>query len=87
MAMTVRVVIALVLGLAGGLVLRAYPTPTFPALVTVIEPVGTLWVNAIRMTIVPLVMSLLVVGVASGEMRVKICSDLSSIRVRVDRQL
>jgi Na+/H+-dicarboxylate symporter len=74
--------------LPGGLVLRAYPTPTFPALVTVIKPVGTLWVNAIRMTIVPLVMSLLVVGVASsGEMRVKICSDLSSIRVRVDRQL
>ena len=70
MSLTVRVVIALVLGVAGGLVIRAYPTPAFQALVTVIEPVGTLWVNAIRMTIVPLVMSLLVVGVASsGEMR------------------
>lgn len=70
MQLTVRVVIALVLGIAGGLVLRAYPTPTFQAFVTVVEPVGTLWVNAIRMTIVPLVMSLLVVGVASsGEMR------------------
>jgi Na+/H+-dicarboxylate symporter len=30
-----------------------------------LEPVGTLWVNAIRMTVIPLVVPLLVVGVAS----------------------
>ena len=31
-----------------------------------IAPVGTLWVNAIRMTVIPLVVSLLITGVASA---------------------
>ena len=70
MSLTTRVLIALTLGVASGLVIRAYPTPTLMALVDVIEPIGTLWVNAIRMTIVPLVVSLLITGVAStGDMR------------------
>ncbi len=30
-----------------------------------IQPIGTLWVNAIRMTVIPLVVSLLITGVAS----------------------
>src|SRR6185503_17008719 len=32
-----------------------------------LEPVGTLWINAVRMTIVPLVVSMLVVAVASSD--------------------
>lgn len=35
--------------------------------IVVLEVVGTLWVNAVRMTIVPLVFSMLVVAVASSE--------------------
>jgi Na+/H+-dicarboxylate symporter len=31
-----------------------------------IEPVGTLWINAVRMTVIPLVVSLLVTGVTSA---------------------
>jgi len=34
--------------------------------VSFVQPIGTIWVNAIRMTVVPLVFSLLVVGVASA---------------------
>jgi Na+/H+-dicarboxylate symporter len=34
--------------------------------VPIIEPVGTLWINAIRMTVVPLVMGSLIVGVTSA---------------------
>jgi Na+/H+-dicarboxylate symporter len=34
--------------------------------VPVIEPVGTLWLNALRMTVIPLVVSLLVTGIASA---------------------
>src|SRR4029453_6941219 len=65
-----RVLIALALGVAAGLLIRAYPTPSLLAVVDIVEPIGTLWVNAIRMTIVPLVVSLLITGVAStGDMR------------------
>ena len=34
-----------------------------------IAPIGTLWVNAIRMTVIPLVVSLLITGVASASRR------------------
>src|SRR3989338_7721235 len=51
---------ALLFGLALGAV------SALQALVPFIEPVGTLWINAIRMTVIPLVVSLLVTGVASA---------------------
>lgn len=66
MSLTARVLIALVVGTAAGLAIRAYPTPAALAIVGFLEPVGTIWVNAIRMTIVPLVVSLLITGVASS---------------------
>ncbi|MEP7345099.1 MAG: cation:dicarboxylase symporter family transporter, partial [Gemmatimonadaceae bacterium] len=66
MSLTTRVFAALVLGLLGGLLVAAYPSPVLTTVVAVIEPVGTLWVNAIRMTVVPLVVSLLITGVASS---------------------
>jgi len=42
------------------------------AVANAVAPIGTLWVNAIRMTVIPLVVSLLVTGVASA-------SDISMI--------
>jgi proton glutamate symport protein len=65
--LTSRVLLALAVGLAVGSAVAASRNPTLLAAVLWLEPVGTLWVNAIRMTIVPLVVSLLVVGVASGD--------------------
>ena len=56
-----------------GLVVRAYPATSLPTLVAVIEPIGTLWVNVIRMTVIPLVGSLLIVGIAAS-------TDLHSVR-------
>ena len=73
MSLTVRVLVALVLGLAAGLIVLAHPTPALLRLVSVVEPVGILWVNAIRMTVVPLVLSLLITGVAS-------CSNMRVVR-------
>lgn len=58
--------IALILGIVAGLVIRALEVPALLSLVSVIEPIGTLWVNAIRMTVVPLVVSLLITAVASS---------------------
>jgi Na+/H+-dicarboxylate symporter len=66
MSLTVQVVAALLLGLGAGLLVREYPSPFLLRLIDFIEPIGVLWVNAIRMTVIPLVVSLLITGVASS---------------------
>ncbi|HEX8695724.1 MAG TPA: cation:dicarboxylase symporter family transporter [Longimicrobium sp.] len=63
---TARVFAALVAGLALGAVAAAGESSALLALARVAEPVGTLWVNGIRMTVVPLVVSLLVTGIAAA---------------------
>ena len=52
------------LGLLGGLAVRA--VPSLQPVVAWIEPAGTIFINAIRMTVIPLVVSSLIVGVASA---------------------
>jgi Na+/H+-dicarboxylate symporter len=65
-AKTTRALIALVVGLAAGIAVEASGSHVLLRVVTFVEPIGTLWVNGVRMTIVPLIVSLLVVGVSSG---------------------
>ncbi len=65
MSSTVRVLVGLAAGLALGAVLAALDAPQAGAL-AVAEVVGDLWLDALRMTIVPLVFSLLVVGTATA---------------------
>lgn len=60
-SLTTRVVAGLALGLGLGLALRT--TGLGEPIAAWVEPVGTIWINAIRMTILPLVMSLIVVGI------------------------
>ena len=69
MSLTTRVLIALVAGLAIGVIVSWSQQPTMLAAVSAVEPIGALWVNAIRMTVVPLVVSLLITGIASGSAR------------------
>jgi Na+/H+-dicarboxylate symporter len=59
-----RTLIGLVAGLATGVVISLSSWPGAPDFVAAIEPVGTVWVNAIRMTIIPLVVSLLIATIA-----------------------
>ena len=66
MSLTARVLIALIAGFGLGLAASASDSPTLLALARGIEPVGTLWINAIRMTVIPLVVSSLIAGVASA---------------------
>lgn len=62
------VTLSLVTGLAIGMLVSAYaPGAVADTLVSAAGPVGTLWVNAIRMTVIPLVVPLLVAGVAGAE--------------------
>ena len=60
------VLAALAAGFVLGSIAAATASPVALRLVSIIEPLGTLWVNAIRMTVVPLVVSVLITGVASG---------------------
>ena len=63
--MTARVLLALLAGLALGAGAAASDSETLRGVALAIEPVGTLWTNAIRMTVVPLVVALVITGVAS----------------------
>ena len=64
-----RISIALLLGLGAGLLLRGSEHGFAAMIVRGIEPVGTIWVNGIRMTVIPLVVSLLIVGIATPDDR------------------
>lgn len=60
--------IIVLLALAAGIVVGAWIRTDAPQLsqaAEVVEAFGTLWLNTLRMTVVPLVFSLLVVGIAS----------------------
>ena len=59
-----RVVIGLIAGLIVGSVIGASDSPVALRVVGLIEPIGQLWLNALRMTVLPLVVSMLFVGVA-----------------------
>jgi Na+/H+-dicarboxylate symporter len=61
-----RVFLALVAGLIVGTVLGATSTGAAAAITGILSPIGALWINAVRMTVVPLVVSLLFVSVANA---------------------
>jgi Na+/H+-dicarboxylate symporter len=61
-----RVLIALGAAIAGGIAIAASGSAPLLAAADFIAPIGTLWVNAIRMTVIPLVVALLITGVASA---------------------
>ena len=61
-----RILLALVFGLLLGLASAAAGGPWVERIISVAEPVGRLWVNALQMTIVPLVVSLLITGIAAS---------------------
>ena len=65
MSLTTRILVALVAGLTIGVFISWNQSDFLLAIVSWLEPIGTLWVNAIRMTVIPLVVSLLVTGLAS----------------------
>jgi Na+/H+-dicarboxylate symporter len=61
-----RVLVALTGAIGGGVLIAASGSKSLLDATDVLAPVGTLWVNAIRMTVIPLVVSLLITGVASA---------------------
>ena len=63
-----RILLALVLGLLAGIAVVAAGAPWAEGSIMFLEPIGNLWLNALRMTIVPLVVSLLITGIAASAM-------------------
>lgn len=64
-SLSLWVLLALVGGLAAGAAAQLYGIPGGTGTITLIDALGQLWLNALRMTIIPLVFSLLVTGIAS----------------------
>ena len=63
---SIRVLIALIAAFVLGAGIAASGNATLLQAADVVAPIGTIWVNAIRMTIIPLIVSLLITGVASA---------------------
>ena len=63
MSATARVLIGLAAGAAIGLVLAGWNPAMAVRVADVAQPIGHLWLNALQMTVVPLVLALVVIGV------------------------
>jgi Na+/H+-dicarboxylate symporter len=61
-----RVLVALIAAILVGIIIGALGNVSLIAAADALSPIGTLWVNAIRMTVIPLVISLLITGIASA---------------------
>ena len=64
-SLSTRVVIALIVGLLAGAWLHQLNNPSLNAGAHLVEALGGLWLNALQMTVVPLVFSLLGTGIGS----------------------
>ncbi|MBW3618456.1 MAG: dicarboxylate/amino acid:cation symporter, partial [Proteobacteria bacterium] len=61
-----RILLGLIAGLLVGTALRGADAALRDGAVAVAEPIGGVWLDALRMTVIPLVFSLIVTGVASA---------------------
>ena len=61
-----RILLALILGLAIGIVAMSTGQAWTEGAADIAEPIGGLWLNALQMTIVPLVVSLIITGIAGA---------------------
>jgi Na+/H+-dicarboxylate symporter len=64
--LSTRILLGLVVGLLAGAALGGRPSATLDLLSAIAAPVGQLWLDALTMTVVPLVFGLLVTGVGSA---------------------
>lgn len=70
--------LSLVVATALGFAIAASGSPTLLGWADLVAPVGALWVTGIRMTVIPLVVTLIISGIAGGDE-----NDLGKIGVRV----
>ena len=66
MSQPARILLALVLGLLLGIASARWGGDWVGQAIAIAEPIGGVWLNALQMTIVPLVVSLVITGIASS---------------------
>ncbi len=66
MSQATRILLALVIGLVAGMGMTALAPDAAQSALSVTDPIGVSWLHALQMVIVPLIVALLVVGVAAG---------------------
>ncbi len=66
MKSSIQVLLALAIGLVSGMLVSGAGVPALDALMPIADVIGTLWTNAIRMTVLPLVATLTVASVATS---------------------
>lgn len=75
MSQSSRILTGLGLGLSLGIAYSAVEISALSSLPEFIEPIGALWVNGIRMTVIPLLMSLLITAIA-GQQTTSVVAEL-----------
>ena len=66
MSLTLRALIGLTAGLITGIAISLSKSPSLLAIIPLVGPIGAVWVNALQMTVIPLVVSLLITSVGSS---------------------
>lgn len=66
MSMTSRVLLGLALGALTGVGLAMWDPGVAGQVASLVQPIGRLWLNALQMTVVPLVFALVIVGVTTA---------------------
>lgn len=66
MSLTVRILIALTLGLCSGIAIAEWGSGWEADIVGVAQPVGKAWLNGLQMPLIPLIFALLVTGIAQA---------------------
>jgi Na+/H+-dicarboxylate symporter len=66
MSQATRILAALALGLLLGILSARYGSSWVENAIAVGEPIGSMWLDGLRMTIIPLIVSLLVTGIAAS---------------------
>src|SRR3954471_24566681 len=65
MSLTTRVLVGLIAGFLVGLALTNVAAPVAAGVIAVVTPIGAIFVNLIRMTVIPLVVSMLIASVGA----------------------
>ncbi len=79
MSLTLRVSMGLVAGLLLGFAVSTSHSPWLIPIPAIFDPIGAVFVNAIRVAVIPLIVSSLIVGIAAGS------NDARRIRKRSGR--
>jgi proton glutamate symport protein len=65
MSQSIPVIVGLIAGIVAGMIIAAIDSPSLHGAVALIRPIGGLWLSALQMTVLPLMISLLITGIAS----------------------